>query len=177
MVLTEKELFKYKSECDVFVGIDPDCDKSGVAVICKSTKDVSVSKKSFFEVYEYLINTLPDYYGRFFVVIEGGWLNQGNWHIKNCRISPAKAAAMGRNVGMNHQTGMLLVQMCEMYKIPYEVVKPLPKHWAGPDEKITAEELKYFTGYSKRTNQDERDAILLAWNYAGLPIRVKPIGG
>ena len=24
MVLTEKELFKYKSECEVFVGIDPD---------------------------------------------------------------------------------------------------------------------------------------------------------
>lgn len=177
MVLAEKELFEYKSRCDVFVGIDPDCDKSGVAVVYKSTKDVSVSKKSFFEMEEYLTNILPDCYGKFFVVIEGGWLNQSNWHIKNCRISPAKAAAIGRHVGMNHQTGMLLVQMCEIYKIPYEVVKPLSKHWAGPDGKITAKELEYFTGYNKRTNQDERDAILLAWNYAGLSIRVKPIGG
>lgn len=176
MIITETELIKYRSECDVFVGIDPDCDKSGVAVVHRSTRDIDVCKERFFEISEHL-ERLLEYNGKVVVVIEGGWLNQGNWHIKNCRISPAKAAAIGRHVGMNHQTGILITQMCDELQIPYKVVKPLAKHWAGPDGKIRAEELKYFTGYNKRTNQDERDAILLAWNYAGLPIRVKPIGG
>lgn len=175
MIITETELMKYKSECDVFVGIDPDCDKSGVAVVYRSTRDVTVCKERFFEISDHL-ERLQEHNGKVIVVVEGGWLNQGNWHIGNYRTSPAKAAAIGRYVGMNHQTGILITQMCEKLQIPYEVVKPLPKRWAGADGKITAEELKYFTGYDKRTNQDERDAILLAWNYAGLPIRVKPIG-
>lgn len=176
MIITETELMKYKSECDVFVGIDPDCDESGVAVVHRGTRDIDVCKEHFFEIFEHF-ERLLEYNGKVVVVIEGGWLNQGNWHIKNCRISPAKAAAIGRHVGMNHQTGILITQMCDELQIPYEVVKPLPKHWAGSDGKITAKELEYFTGYSRRTNQDERDAILLAWNYAGLPIRVKSIGG
>lgn len=45
------------------------------------------------------------------------------------------------------------------------------------DGKITHEELAYFTGIMGRTNTEMRDAALLAWNHAGLPIRVKPIEG
>ena len=45
----------------------------------------------------------------------------------------------------------------------------------GKDRKITAEELKAFTGVTGRTNQEGRDAALLAWEYAGLPIKMRPI--
>lgn len=173
-MMTEKELFEYKKDCNVFIGIDPDCDKSGFAYVERSNHTIESSSLSFYDLYRYLSNTR---YDKRVVMIEGGWLNQGNWHIGSYRVTPAKAAAIGRHVGMNHQTGILLSQLCENLDIPYEVVKPLPKHWAGPNGKITAEELEYFTGYSKRTNQDERDAILLAWTYAGLPVRVKPIEG
>lgn len=122
-------------------------------------------------------DVLPyDFIHQSFVIIEGGWLNESNWHVRGKGMTVAKAAAIGRSVGMNHQTGILIAQICESYGIPYEVVRPLPKRWKGKDGKITAEELAYFTGYEKRTNQDERDAILLAWTHAGLPIKMKLLG-
>jgi hypothetical protein len=53
-----------------------------------------------------------------------------------------------------------------------EEVKPLKKCWKGRDGKITHEELARFTGLMGHTNQDGRDAALLAWVRAGLPIRL-----
>ncbi len=156
------------------IAIDPDVEKSGVVLLRREDKSIQVMSLTFWEIITHIV--MWDHDGKdFFVVVEGGWLNHGNWHLPR-NASPAKAAAMGRNVGMNHQTGILLTQVLEGCRIPYEVVKPLRKCWRGKDGKITAKELAYFTGYTKRTNQDERDAILLAWNAAGFPIRVAPLG-
>jgi hypothetical protein len=47
--------------------------------------------------------------------------------------------------------------------------------WHGRDGKITQEEIAAFTGIDGRHNQEERDAALLAWIYAGLPIKAKKI--
>lgn len=163
-----------KRKAGVIIAIDPDNEKSGVALLFMDDKDIHVRALPFSSLILYLA-TLVEKGGQVFVVVEGGWLNQSNWHLPR-NTSPAKAAAMGRSVGMNHQTGILIVEMLETMDIPHEVVKPLRKCWRGKDGKITAEELAYFTGYTKRTNQDERDAILLAWNAAGFPIRVAPLG-
>ena len=59
--------------------------------------------------------------------------------------------------------------------IGYEVIEqaPLRKCWKGRDGKITQIELNYFTGITGRTNQEARDAALIAWNFAGFPIRIK----
>lgn len=76
---------------------------------------------------------------------------------------------------MNHQTGILTEQMCEAMGIPCRVVKPLRKCWKGDGGKITHAELQNIVGVTcklPRTNQDQRDACLLAWVHAGLPIRI-----
>lgn len=52
---------------------------------------------------------------------------------------------------------------------------PLFKCWKGKDRKITDEEIKCFMPIKGRTNQESRDAALLAWVFSGLPIRVKPV--
>ena len=44
--------------------------------------------------------------------------------------------------------------------------------WQGKDGKITQQEIASFTGITGRNNQEERDAALLAWVYAGLPIKI-----
>lgn len=172
----------------MFYAIDPDSDKSGWAVVTVSSREVKSRSFLFPDVVELLHTVrialrmakedeeLKRITHKPFIIIEGGWLNESNWHVRDRNMTPARAAAIGRSVGMNHQTGILIAQMCEQYNLPYEVVKPLPKHWKGKDGKITQGELEYFTGYTKRTSQDERDAILLAWTHAGLPVRVKPIG-
>lgn len=177
MKLTSEQVLSYKTCCNIFIGIDPDCEKSGVALLLKKGRTLAIENLPFPDMIDYIKAIKSKYCeNHVLVVVEGGWLNESNWHVKGKPMSPPKAAAMGRNVGMNHQTGKLIVQMLNYLDIPFDVVKPLTKGWRGKDGKITAEELAYFTGYSGRTNQDGRDAALLAWEYAGLPVRVKPIG-
>lgn len=159
------------------IGIDPDNKESGVAVVTYQTKKIKVYKYDFSK----LIDNLNEI-KRFFVgievkiVIEGGWLNKSNWHVLGKYMSAQRAAAIGRSAGMNHQTGILIAEYCEHLGLNFQVVKPLKKCWRGQDGKITQEEAEYFMGKLPRMNQDQRDALLLAWVYAGLPVKVKPKG-
>lgn len=110
---------------------------------------------------------------RMIVLIEGGWLvEKSNFHIK----SSIKSDRVAKNVGSNHETGKKIVEMCQYLGIDHQVVRPLRKIWRGPGRKITHRELACFTGIAHRTTQDQRDAALIAWEYAGLPIRVQPHG-
>lgn len=166
------------------IGIDPDCERSGVAIVdVESRSLMDVGTLDFFGLYDKFKSFklwTSSMQKNFHVIIEGGWLNKGNWHLgshvfgsKNF-MSLAKSCEIGRGVGRNHQTGMLIEEMCRYCGISYDVVKPLKKCWHGNDGKITAEELTAFTGWHARTSQDARDAALLAWVHAGLPIRITP---
>lgn len=150
---------------DFIIGIDPDCEKNGVAIVCPATRFLNCESLTFAEtiaalrLYKYRSDVL-----NFIVVIEAGWLNRSNWHTHgNAKL----AAAIGRSTGMNHQTGILLAQMCDYYDIPYKLQKPLKKCWKGKDGKITHAELtkqlqlRGYTDIPKRTNQEQRDAVLL----------------
>ena len=168
---------KPKAKPDNVIGIDPDAVKSGIAFLEIGTRKLECSTLRFCDLMEYLKwakGVAESKSQSFVVVIEGGWLNAGNWHLpKVC--SKQKAAAQGRSVGMNHQTGILIAEFCEHHGIPFEIVKPLQKIWRGADRKITHEELVAICDHDHvltRTNQEQRDAALLAWWYAGLPIRI-----
>ena len=80
---------------------------------------------------------------------------------------------IAKDVGANHETGRKIIEMCKHYGLETLAHAPLVKCWKGKDRKITHEELASFTGLTGRTNQDGRDAALLAWVFSGLPIRVK----
>ena len=158
---------------DNIIGIDPDCDKSGVAWLHVPDRKLEIDNLTFPELISYLQyckavseKTKESY----IVVVEAGWLNA-----KSCfhRCFGKAAEKVAKNVGANHETGRKIVEMCKYYDINVTIQKPLVKTWKGRDGKITHEELEYFTGIMGRTNQDGRDAALLAWNYAGLPIRIK----
>ena len=104
------------------------------------------------------------------VVVEAGWLNaKSNFHGQIGQ----RAQRIAKNVGSNHQTGKHIVEMCEGIGVDVELQKPLIKRWKGAGGKITHEEISYFTGITTKTSQDGRDAALIAWNYAGFPIKVK----
>lgn len=153
------------------IGIDPDCDRSGYGVVNVETGEVVDAGACDFPT----LFDVMDVWRRgdkVSVYIEGGWLNNGNWHLLG-RMTVARAAAIGRSVGRNHQTGMLIEQMARRQGYDVHVVKPLRKCWRGKDGKITAKELQAVTGYAKRCNQDARDAALLAWVYAGLSVSVR----
>ena len=177
--IADKQLPLSPSKVDIVIGIDPDIAKSGVAVLNRHTKELTLDSLTFPELLDFLQwskRKAEVTQNSICVLVEAGWLNTTHWHL-NHNDTRASAAAKGNSVGRNHETGRKIVEMCQHWQIPHKAIKPLAlklgkSHlWNGKDGKITHEELASFAQLKqKRTNQEERDAALIAWNYAGLPI-------
>lgn len=161
------------SKFDNVIAIDPDKVKSGVAWLKPSTRQMELSNFSFpmlLEYLQYAKRKSEELNESVVVVVEAGWMNA-----KSCfhAAQGKQAEKIAKDVGANHETGRKIIEMCEHYGINVIAKAPLAKCWKGKDKKITHEELASFTGIMGRTNQDARDAALLAWVYAGLPIKIK----
>ena len=157
----------------IIIGIDPDVEKSGYAVLnCETMEFVVVTALSFPDMIDHLRPMLPPFRPKITVVMEDSDLST-NWHY-NSRDSKAVCAAKGRSVGLCHATARHLKECAENFGLEVVMMKPLRKFWKGRDGKITHDEAAYFMrGLPKQTNQESRDAALLAWAYADYPIRVK----
>jgi site-specific recombinase XerC len=165
-------LMKIAAKYNSIVGIDPDVTKSGYAILDVKQRKIQAVSLTFPELNDRLqaISRTQSAETHFIVVVEAGWLNAiSNYHTAAGR----KGQRIAKNVGANHQVGKMIVEMCEHYAIPVETIKPLKKMWRGKEGKITQEEIAAFTGITGRNNQEERDAALIAWVYAGLPIKLK----
>lgn len=163
-----------KRKIDIIIAIDPDVEKNGVAYLNCENKNLEISTLSFPELLDYLryIQRCAETTQKHLVVVvEAGYMNKGNWHL-NPKDTKAAAAAKGNHAGRNHETARKIVEMCKHWQMEVKEVKPLEKCWKGKDRKITHEELAKFTGVMGRTNQEGRDAALLAWVYAGFSIRL-----
>lgn len=158
---------------DNVIGIDPDAEKSGVAFLEVKTRKLEVANLTFPDLLDYLqfSKEQGEKTGQsLIVVVEAGWMvGKSNYH----PFQGHRAEKIAKDVGRNHETGRKIAEMCRHWGIEVLEHHPLRKMWKGKDGKITHEELVYFTGLIGRTNQESRDAALLAWEYAGLPIRVK----
>lgn len=155
---------------DNIIAIDPDVSRSGVALLKPATRQLEVSNLTFPQVIDY-VQQANKCSGTLVVLVEASWLIQGNWHLSSWERRQ-RAASKGYDVGRNHETGKKIVEMCRHLGVEVLEHAPLRKCWRGKDGKITHEELVSFTGIKGRTNQDARDAALLAWVFSGLPIRI-----
>ena len=156
------------------IAIDPDVTKSGVAFLHLPSRELHCEALAFPDLIDDLhaIKQATDALGEpLVVIVEAGWLNRSNWHTK-ARENARTAAAKGRDAGRNHEVGRKIIEMARHMGIETVEQHPLQKCWQGADRKITAPELAAITGYTRRTSQDMRDAALLAWVYAGLPVRL-----
>jgi hypothetical protein len=156
------------------IAIDPDVKMSGVAFLDPKDRKLEVMALTFPQLIDYLLfakKKSEEHKDPFIVIVEAGWLNHSNWHTNkhdNVRTASMKGTAIGRN----HEIGRKIIEMCEYHRIDVLPVKPLRKIWKGIDGKITQEELEQITGLMGKTNQDGRDAALLAWVFAELPIQI-----
>lgn len=160
---------------DRVIGIDPDCDKSGVTELHIKSRSLNVTNLSFPLLVDYLKCMKEDFVDRqkesIIVVVEAGWMNESNWHAT--RSNPAAAAKIGQNTGRNHEVARKIAEMARHIGLEVDEIRPLRKCWKGKDGKITQEELsKIVGGLDKRLNQDARDSCILSWVYAGLPIKL-----
>lgn len=134
----------------MIIGIDPDLIKSGVAILGDS---LELKTMTFAETVD-LFRSQKDQIKK--VVIEAGWLNKkSNLHSRYGQ-SKTTGERIAKNVGENHATGKLLVEMAKSFKLNVVEVRPTRS-------KKNAEEFKRITGYVGRTNQEVRDAGMLIW--------------
>ena len=170
-----------KKEYDIIIGIDPDVNRNGVAVLDIKTGNMLMYSMSFPELIRWLHEqseaVCKDMMRRL-VVVEASWKTQTNWHGRygdSRRVSARK----GYDVGCNHETGRKIVEVAQSTLLEVKEKYPLRKIWKGKDGKITHVELVSLLEGSgivcntRRSNQEERDAALLALDASGMPIRMK----
>lgn len=154
---------------DTIIGIDPDIERSGICILHPAGRAMWSGAASFCECTERILAERKGSTKSILVCVEGGWLVQKfNYHVV---AGVHRAEKIAHDVGENHAVGKLLIQFCEHHGISCIAVHPLRKMWRGANGKITKEELERVVGMKMhRCNQDERDAVLLAWYMSGLPM-------
>ena len=136
----------------IYIGIDPDTDKSGVAVWNSKEKTLEVKTMRFFELMDWLKGSINS---NCIVIIEAGWLNKkSNFHDRAYQ-SKAAGESIAKRVGANHEAGRKIVEMCEYLNIGYQLVIPKVR-------KTTSEQFEYITGM-KVKNQEMIDAGMLVF--------------
>ena len=158
---------------NTIIGIDPDIELSGVARLDVTERKSWAETLPFPMLIEYIKSVHRQQQGKVTVVVEASWHQTHNWH--QTRFDrPGVAAKKGYDEGRNHETGRKIVETLQYYGIEVEEQPPLRKIWSGPDRKITHAEMTSICKWDKRrSNQEERDAMLLAWNRSDLPIIVR----
>lgn len=162
------------NKADYIIGIDPDTDKSGVAQLIVAGHEMAVFSLSFPALLDYLqrMAQFQTHTGmKMLVVVEASWRISTNWHTKRGE-SVRTVARKGNDAGRCHEVGRKIVECARYYGLEVKEQLPLKKIWKGPDGKITHEEISAFIRMGTRSNQETRDAALLAWNEAGFPIRI-----
>ena len=120
---------------DIIIAIDPDVERSGVAVLDTSARTIKAMTMTFPELMEYLSSQQGR--GDTLVVVEAGWLNQSHWHL-TAKDSARMAAAKGNAAGRNHETGRKIVEMARHYGLAVKEAKPLRKCWRGNPATVPA---------------------------------------
>jgi len=143
----------------IYVGIDPDVENSGIAILDKNSKiKLQFKILDYFELFDYLrqLNNKHD----ILVVIEKGELNKTLFKAeavyRNTKGNNTKKLKFGLKVasrtGRNFEATNIIIKFCEYVNINYKIYVPKSK-------KFDAKFVKQAFGYAGQTNQDKRDAL------------------
>lgn len=162
---------------DIIVGIDPDIIASGVAELHVANDYIHLQTLPYIELLAYLNQLNKQCKERQLkvrVVIEWSASTKHNWHLyghNSARIASAK----GYDIGRNHQIAQDIYDYIKrVLGMTIDQQIPFKKCWKGQDGKITHEEIVSFMPIEdSRTNQEKRDAALLAWLAANKPITIR----
>ena len=129
------------------IGIDPDVDKSGVCIVNEMLQIERLTTMDLVDLFA-LIEGMRDCDIR--VIVEAGWKNKTNFHV-GAMDNAWKSAKIGSHVGANHEIGRQIIKFCEKVGIECHAIKP-------KGHKMSALDFKRISGWTKRTNQEMRDA-------------------
>ena len=134
----------------LILGIDPGA-KTGVASYIGGTL-VHLCTISPVEIADKLESVRPS-----MVILEDSRLQS---HVWTTSTSKPAAAKMARNLGEIDAWCKLIVTVCAGLDIHAHSVSPL-----GKGHKMSADQFERITGWSKPSNQHERDAAMVAWPF------------
>ena len=102
---------------DNIIAIDPDKEKSGVAFLKRSTRQLELTNLAFpllLDYLQYAKKKGEETHESLIVVVEAGWMNA-----KSCfhAAQGKQAEKIAKDVGANHETGRKIIEMCEHYGI------------------------------------------------------------
>lgn len=141
------------------LAIDPDVQKSGVARLSNGVI-TKLEKLTFAE----LVDVFSELDESTVVLIENVELI--NTTFKRSKTNAAAMNKIAQNVGMVKGTYRHLVAMAEHYGVNITPVPPLGiRNPTARRAKQDAEFFKKLTGYQGRTNEDTRDAGMIAFLY------------
>lgn len=178
---------QHNEQRTLLVGIDPDTKASGWAVIDLSDRTVHLETLPFMDILSLLTewrrevddHYLDEAYSYRFVV-EDIWKVAHNWHVSP-RDNLLTISKKGYHLGRCSMVGQLIYEAIGAHFFPRIAQPPLRKVWRGIDGKISHSELLYLCekhdlklppSKQKQTNQEERDALLLALHHIATPIKL-----
>lgn len=172
---------------NLIIGIDPDTKASGWACIDLQERKIHLETQPLLSILDLLDEWRVEvdegyldieYTYRF--VLEDIWSTAHNWHTSP-RDNHRVVAKKGYHLGKCSMVGETLRDAITRKGFPLICQPPLAKIWKGTDRKITHEEfvevckrhrLTLDKRHLNRTNQEERDAGLLAIHHLNTPIRI-----
>ncbi len=142
------------------IGIDPDCDRNGIAVYNTMIKELEdVKALSFIDLMQY-IESFMENIGEdsYLIRLEAGWLcKKSNWHGQTGVV----AQRISKNVGANHEVGRQIEKYLISKSFNYELIKPIGYSKLFIDAKV----FKSVTKWEGITNGDSRSACAMVWGY------------
>lgn len=133
------------------IGIDPGVN-TGIAVF-EDSKLVAMHTMTPDDAIAFVVESKPD-----LVVCEDSRLTSHVFSVRG--LKPGAALKVARDVGRIDQQCGALERACEKNGIGYDGISP-----RGKGRKIDAKTFERVTGWVKRSNQHERDAVMVAWHF------------
>ena len=100
----------------IIIGIDPDVDRNGIAMLDMSTHSLQVQMLTFPNLLDFIKAKYRQFAEidkwDFKVIIEAGWMNRGNYHIQRWQGKQG-IASLGVDQGRNEQVSRTIGQMME----------------------------------------------------------------
>jgi hypothetical protein len=151
----------------VYVGVDPDIYKSGVAII----KDGEIETRSI-TFYDFVFNfismlqAIKDKGREVIVYVEGSWLIKQTYKKHLIYNTSNVIKRIVYNVGMNHAVGLKLCEILDKKNIETKIVDPLRiEKKVNTIQVIDACISHNIYLKTRLKNQEERDAALLVVHY------------
>lgn len=172
---------------NLIIGIDPDTEASGWACIDLATREVRLETNPLHTILDLLSEFRTEidqgyldveYTYRF--VVEDIWSTAHNWHTSP-RDNHRVVAKKGYHLGRCSMIGEVIRDAIARKGFPLICQPPLAKIWRGTDRKITHEELLMVCKRhrltlpkhkQRATNQEDRDALLLAIHHIATPTKL-----